>query len=62
MHYILCFVNYLYGSALSRHGHTGAREIGTFWRANKAHIWIPNIKQGFFGITMSTAEDIAKYK
>jgi hypothetical protein len=21
------------------------REIGTFWKTNKAHIWLPNIKQ-----------------
>jgi hypothetical protein len=30
------------------------RDIGTFWKENKAHIWLPNIKQGFFGITRPT--------
>ena len=39
-----------------------AREIGTFWKTNKAHIWIPNIKQGFFGIVRPTAEEMRKYK
>jgi DNA invertase Pin-like site-specific DNA recombinase len=39
-----------------------AREIGTFWKTNKAHIWIPNIKQGFFGITRPTTEEMRKYK
>jgi hypothetical protein len=39
-----------------------AREIGTFWKENKAHIWLPNIKQGFFGITRPTAEEMAKYR
>lgn len=39
-----------------------AREIGTFWKTNKAHIWVPNIKQGFFGITRPTEADMAKYK
>ncbi len=38
-----------------------AREIGTFWKTNKAHIWIPNIKQGFFGIVRPTDEEMAKY-
>ncbi len=38
------------------------REIGTFWKHNKELIWLPNIKQGFFGITQPTAEEMAKYK
>jgi hypothetical protein len=38
-----------------------AREIGTFWKTNKAHIWIPNIKQGFFGITQPTAKEMAEF-
>ena len=39
-----------------------AREIGTFWKENKAHIWLPNIKQGFFGITRQTEKEMAKYR
>lgn len=39
-----------------------AREIGTFWKENKAHIWLPNIKQGFFGIVRPTAEEMRKFK
>jgi len=39
-----------------------AREIGTFWKENKAHIWIPNIKQGFFGITRPSEAEMRKYK
>lgn len=39
-----------------------AREIGTFWKTNKAHIWLPNIKQGFFGITRPTEKEMAKYR
>ena len=38
------------------------RDIGTFWKQNKEHIWLPNIKQGFFGIVQPTAEEMAKYK
>ena len=38
------------------------RDIGTFWKENKAHIWIPNIKQGFFGITRPTEKEMAKYR
>jgi hypothetical protein len=38
------------------------RDIGTFWKTNKDHIWLPNIQQGFFGITQPTAEEIAMYK
>lgn len=38
------------------------RDIGTFWKTNKEHIWLPNIKQGFFGITRPTAEEMRKYK
>ena len=38
-----------------------AREIGTFWKTNKAHIWLPNIKQGFFGITRPTEKEMARY-
>jgi hypothetical protein len=38
------------------------RDIGTFWKTNKAHIWIPNIKQGFFGITRPTEAEMAKYR
>lgn len=38
-----------------------AREIGTFWKQNKAHIWIPNIKQGFFGITRPTSKEMAEF-
>jgi broad specificity phosphatase PhoE len=36
------------------HRATQVRDIGTFWKTNKEHIWLPNIKQGFFGITRST--------
>jgi hypothetical protein len=39
-----------------------AREIGTFWKENKAHIWIPNIKQGFFGITRPTEKEMVEFK
>ena len=39
-----------------------AREIGTFWKHNKELIWLPNIKQGFFGIVQLTAEEVAMYK
>lgn len=39
-----------------------AREIGTFWKENKAHIWLPNIKQGFFGITRLSEAEMARYK
>lgn len=39
-----------------------AREIGTFWKTNKAHIWLPNIKQGFFGIVRPTDKEMAKYR
>ena len=39
-----------------------AREIGTFWKTNKAHIWLPNIKQGFFGITRPTEAEMRKYR
>jgi hypothetical protein len=38
------------------------RDIGTFWKQNKELIWIPNIKQGFFGITQPTEEEMAKYR
>jgi hypothetical protein len=38
------------------------RDIGTFWKTNKEHIWLPNIKQGFFGITQPTEADMAKYR
>jgi hypothetical protein len=38
------------------------RDIGTFWKTNKEHIWLPNIKQGFFGITQPTAEEMVKYR
>ena len=37
------------------------RDIGTFWKTNKEHIWLPNIKQGFFGITQPTAKEMAEY-
>jgi hypothetical protein len=37
------------------------RDIGTFWKENKAHIWIPNIKQGFFGIVRPTAKEMAEF-
>lgn len=38
-----------------------AREIGTFWKENKAHIWLPNIKQGFFGIVRPTDKEMAEF-
>ncbi len=38
-----------------------AREIGTFWKTNKAHIWLPNIKQGFFGIVRPTDKEMAEF-
>ena len=38
------------------------RDIGTFWKTNKEHIWIPNIKQGFFGITQPTEAEMAEYR
>ena len=38
------------------------RDIGTFWKTNKEHIWLPNIKQGFFGITRPTEKEMAKYR
>lgn len=38
------------------------RDIGTFWKTNKEHIWLPNIKQGFFGITQPTEAEMANYR
>ena len=38
------------------------RDIGTFWKTNKELIWLPNIKQGFFGITQPTEAEMAKYR
>jgi len=37
------------------------RDIGTFWKTNKEHIWLPNIKQGFFGITRPTEKEKAEF-
>lgn len=37
------------------------RDIGTFWKTNKEHIWLPNIKQGFFGIVQPTAREMAEF-
>ena len=37
-------------------------DIGTFWKTNEEHIWLPNIKQGFFGITQLTAEEMAAFE
>ncbi len=38
------------------------RDIGTFWKTNKEHIWLPNIKQGFFGIVQPTEAEMAEYR
>ncbi len=38
------------------------RDIGTFWKTNKELIWLPNIKQGFFGIKQPTAKEMANYR
>lgn len=38
------------------------RDIGTFWKTNKEHIWLPNIKQGFFGIKQPTEAEMAEYR
>lgn len=38
------------------------RDIGTFWKTNKELIWLPNIKQGFFGITQPTEAEMARYR
>jgi hypothetical protein len=37
------------------------RDIGTFWKTNKEHIWLPNIKQGFFGIVRPTDKEMAEF-
>jgi hypothetical protein len=36
--------------------------IGTFWETSKEHICIPNIKQGFFGITRPTEAEMVEYR
>lgn len=38
------------------------RDIGTFWKTNKELIWLPNIKQGFFGITQPAEAEMAEYR
>ncbi len=37
------------------------REVITFWKQNKAHIWIRNTKQGFFGIVGLTDKEMAEF-
>lgn len=38
------------------------RDIGTFWKHNKELIWLPNIKQGFFGIVRPSEAEMAEYR
>lgn len=53
--------NYIHELALCPNRLDIVRDIGTFWKTNKEHIWLPNIKQGFFGIVRSTEAEMAKY-
>jgi hypothetical protein len=53
--------NYIHELALNPIRLDIAREIGTFWKENKAHIWLPNIKQGFFGIVRPTEKEMTEF-
>ncbi|MCX6113372.1 MAG: hypothetical protein NTY22_08885, partial [Proteobacteria bacterium] len=35
------------------------REVITFWKTNKEHIYIPNYRDGLFKITQPSAEEMA---
>lgn len=38
------------------------REVITFWKTNKEHIYIPNYRDGLFKITQPTAEEMASFR
>lgn len=38
------------------------REVITFWKTNKEHIYIPNYRDGLFKITQPTEVEMAEYR
>ena len=38
------------------------REVITFWKTNKEHIYIPNYRDGLFKITQPTEAEMASFR